>query len=394
MPFIQSAANALLAGPNELLTPMPSDRTEERHTGGVLGTSSLSAHRRQQGYLLAAFAIPGLTLALVPFRDSLALATTMPAFLLLTVVIALLGGRGPAIVAALTGSVAINFFFVPPYHHWSIAEPENVVSVLTFVLVAVLVSWAVDLAARRTKQAAEAAARAETSAAAARLRTAILAAVGHDLRTPLAVAKAGVSGLRSTAVDLTAEDRHALLIRADQALDRLAGLMEDLLDLSRLQTGALVLRRQPVSVDDVMARALDDIGVEPRGVILDIDENLPPVLADPVLLERVLANLIINAQRFSPAGVPPTVIARTARGRIQIQVADRGPGIPTEDRERVFAPFQRLGDIDAGTGLGLGLALARGLTEAMGGTLAPTDTALGGLTMVLDLETAVEESEA
>lgn len=343
---------------------------------------------------MAALSIPGLTLALVPFRDSLALATTMPAFLLLTVVVALLGGRGPAIVTATAGSVVINFFFVPPYHHWSIADPENAVSVATFVLVAVLVSWAVDLAARRTQQAAEAAARADTNAAAARLRTAILAAVGHDLRTPLAVAKAGVSGLRSTAVDLTPEDRHALLVRADHALDRLAGLMEDLLDLSRLQTGELTLRRQPVSLDDVMAGALEDIGLEPRGVILDIDENLPPVLADPVLLERVLANLIINAQRFSPADLPPTVIARSDDSRILIEVVDRGPGIPAEDRDRVFAPFQRLGDVDSGTGLGLGLALARGLTEAMAGTLVPADTPSGGLTMVLDLEAAVEETPA
>lgn len=373
---------------------MTNDQTTERHTGVVLGTSSLSASRRRQGYLLAAVAIPGLTLALLPLRESLALATTMPAFLLLSVLIALLGGLGPAILAGLAGSVAINFFFVPPYHHWSIADPENVVSVVTFMLVAVLVSWAVDMAARRTQQAAEAAARAETNAAAAQLRTAILAAVGHDLRTPLAVAKAGVSGLRSTVVELTAEDRQALLVRSDHALDRLAGLMEDLLDLSRLQTGALALRRHAVSVDDVMARALDDIGVEPRGVILDIDENLPSVLADPVLLERVLANLIINAQRFSPAGIPPMVVARLAGGRVLIQVVDRGPGIPTDDRERVFAPFQRLGDTDAGTGLGLGLALARGLTEAMGGALVPTDTPMGGLTMALDLEAVGEESPA
>lgn len=365
-----------------------------RHTGVVLGTSSLSASRRRRGYLLAACAIPGLTLALVPFRDSLALATTMPAFLLLSVVIALLGGRGPAIVAGLAASVAINFFFVPPYHHWSIADPENVVSVVTFVLVAVLVSWAVDLAARRTQQAADSGARAETNAAAAHLRTAILAAVGHDLRTPLAVAKAGVSGLRSTEVDLTVEDRHALLVRADHALDRLAGLLEDLLDLSRLQTGALSLRRQAVAVDDVMSGALDDIGVEPLGVVLDIDEDLPPVLADPVLLERVLANLITNAQRFSPAGMPPTVLAQAEGGRVLIQVSDRGPGIPVEDRERVFAPFQRLGDTDAGTGLGLGLALARGLAEAMGGTLVPEDSPAGGLTMVLDLEAADRESPA
>lgn len=383
----------MCAGPNELLTPTTHRRTEDRHTWVVLGTSSLSAHRRRRGYLLAATAIPGLTVVLVPFRDSLPLATTMPAFLLLTVIIALLGGRGPAIVAALAGSVAINFFFVPPYHHWSIADPQNVVSVVTFVMVAVLVSWAVDLAARRTRQAAEAAARADANAASARLRTAILAAVGHDLRTPLAVAKAGVSGLR-TGVDLSPDDRTAILIRADHALDRLAGLMEDLLDLSRLQTGALILRRQAVSIDDVMARALDDVGVEPRGVILDIDEDLPAVLADPVLLERVLANLIANAQRFSPVDSPPRVIARSAEGRIHILVADQGPGIPSEDRERVFAPFQRLGDSDSSTGLGLGLALARGLTEAMDGTLVPQETEPGGLTMVLDLEAATEEPQA
>lgn len=339
--------------------------------------------------------MPVLTAVLIPLRESLALATTMPAFLLLTVVVALLGGRGPAIVSALSGSVVINFFFVPPFEHWRIADPDNVVSILAFVLVAVLVSWAVDLAASRTQQAADAAAQAEASAAAARLRTSILAAVGHDLRTPLAIAKAGVSGLRTTP-DLTAEDHDALLARADGALDRLASLMEDLLDLSRLQTGALALRRQSVTVGDAIAGALEDIGVRPRGVLLDIDEGLPPVLADPVLLERVLANLIVNAQRFSPAGIPPTVIARARSERVHIRIADRGPGIPASDRERVFAPFQRLGDTDAGAGLGLGLALARGLTEAMGGALRPEDTTLGGLTMVVDLEAdqAVETAPA
>ncbi len=353
--------------------------------GYLFRASSVSASRRRRGYLLAISAVPVLTAVLVPLRESLALATTLPAFLLLTVVVALLGGRGPAIVSALSGSVVINFFFVPPFEHWRIADPDNVVSILAFVLVAVLVSWAVDLAANRTQQAADAAARAEASAAAAHLRTSILAAVGHDLRTPLAIAKAGVSGLRTTP-DLTVEDHDALLARADGALDRLASLMEDLLDLSRLQTGALTLRRQSVTVGDAIAGALEDIGVRPRGVLLDIDEGLPPVLADPVLLERVLANLIVNAQRFSPAGIPPTVIARARSGRVHIRVADRGPGIPANDRERVFAPFQRLGDTDAGAGLGLGLALARGLTEAMGGALRPEDTTLGGLTMVVDLE--------
>lgn len=349
----------------------------------------MGARRRRRGYLFAVAGVPSFTAALVPWRETLALAATMPAFLLLTVLAALVGGRGPALLAALAGSGAINFFFVPPFQHWRIAEPANVVSLLAFGLVALAVSWAVDLAARRTEQAAEAAARAEANAAAVRLRTAILAAVSHDLRTPLAVAKAGVSGLRATEMEMAPRDRAALLARADDALDRLASLMEDLLDLSRLQTGALTLRLEPVPVADVTARALDDIGVRPRGALLDIDDDLPPVLADPVLLERVLANLIANAQRFSPPGIPPTVIARSADGRVTIRVADRGPGIAAPDRERVFAPFQRLGDTDAGSGLGLGLALARGLTEAMGGTLEPRDTVLGGLTMVLDLE-AVE----
>jgi two-component system sensor histidine kinase KdpD len=218
-----------------------------------------------------------------------------------------------------------------------------------------------------------------------------LAAVGHDLRTPLAAAKAVVSGLRSREVTLSEEDREELLETADDALDRLTALIDDLLDLSRLQAGALPVRTRPVPLDDVVARALDDLGVESRTVIVDLPEQLPDVVCDPGLLERVIVNLMVNAQRY--ALEPPLLTADTAdgpdgaNGRVELRVVDAGPGIPVPDRDRVFVPFQRLGDTST-TGLGLGLALARGLVEAMAGTLVLEDTPGGGLTVALCLPAA------
>ena len=255
------------------------------------------------------------------------------------------------------------------------------VALVAFVLVAGLVSWVVDVAERRS---AKAAAAAELEAA-DRLRTALLAAVGHDLRTPLATAKAVVSGLRAGDVELDLRDRDELLETADGALDRLAGLVDNLLDLSRLQAGAMPVHLRPVPVEEVVSQALDDLGVEARRVLLDVDEGLPAVVADPGLLERVVVNLVANAQRFSPPGAPPVVGATRDGDRVLLSVVDRGPGIPAAAHDRVFQPFQRLGDTDSGTGIGLGLALARGLTEAMDGTLTPLETPGGGLTMRLSL---------
>jgi two-component system sensor histidine kinase KdpD len=360
----------------------------------VLGRSSVSRERRRRAYLLAFLGLPALVGGLVPLRSSLNLATDVLLFLLLVVVIALVGGRGPALVSAVAASLALNFFFTRPFHTWTIDDPNNALALVVFVLVAALVSWAVDLAAQRTRQAAEAAGEVEVQASGNRLRTALLAAVGHDLRTPLAVAKAGVSSLRSDEVELNASDRDELLAAADHALDRLSGLVENLLDLSRLQTGALAVRRVPTAVGDVLARALDDVGVEPRAVVIDVPDDLPAVLADPGLLERVLANLITNAQRHAAAATPPVVDAVVVGERIEVRVIDRGPGIPDDQIERVFQPFQRLGDTDATTGVGLGLALARGLTEAMGGTVAPAVTAGGGLTMVVSLQAVLESAAA
>jgi two-component system sensor histidine kinase KdpD len=218
-----------------------------------------------------------------------------------------------------------------------------------------------------------------------RMRTALLTAVSHDLRTPLASAKAAVTSLRSPEVHWTKTDRDELLATADESLDRLARLVDNLLDMSRLQAGALSLFPRPVGVDEIVARSLDDLGPRSQRVVVDIPDALPEVTADPAILERVVVNLTENALRYSPGAVPPLLTASALGDRVELRVVDRGPGIPEKERDRMFVPFQRLGDTDNTTGVGLGLALARGFTEAMGGTLTAEETPGGGLTMAITL---------
>ena len=477
------------------------------HTGrGVSlphGGGSLSTRRKVRGYVLAVVLPPLLTVALTPFREELNLVSDMLLFLLMTVVVSLVGGLVPALIAAVAGSVLLNYYFTPPLYTLTISETNNSLALLVFVLVATLVSSTVDLAARRTRQAARAAAEARTlanlagsvlggedalsemlqrvretfslssvtllersngdwapvasagpavtrpsdadtevpagdgitlalcgrllraedqrligafaaqaavvldhirlSRAAAeaaplaeanKVRAALLAAVGHDFRTPLAAAKAAVSTLLSFDIKLDADDRRDLLNAANTSLDRLAALVDNLLDMSRLQAGAMSIDVQPTAVDEVVARALDDLGEPGRRIVIDTADDLPLVQADPGLLERVLANLASNALRYSPAETPPHLTSSRLGDRVEIRVIDRGPGIPPDDWDRVFLPFQRLGDTDNTTGVGLGLALSRGLTEAMGGSLEPEETPGGGLTMVVSLPTVTDMTVA
>ena len=221
-----------------------------------------------------------------------------------------------------------------------------------------------------------------------RLRDALLAAVGHDLRTPLAAATAAVSSLRSTDVSWSAEERGELLESADVSLHRLGRLVADVLDLSRLRAGALSIRVGPMWLDDVVSPALDELGEPARDVRVDLPDDLPPALGDAALVTRAVVNVLANALRFAPPGQPPSVTGRAGPSGVELRVVDRGPGVSVADRDRVFLPFQRLGDTDNTTGLGLGLALSRGLVEAMDGTLRIEDTPGGGLTMVLRLPPA------
>ena len=469
----------------------------------------LALRRRLAGYGLTAAGLPALTAGLAALRGQLALSTDITLFLAAVVAVALVGGLYPALVAAIAGSLLLNFYFTPPIHQWTISAPENVLALAVFAIIGASVSLAVEIAARRSRQAAQARAEAETlstiagavvrgerplpalleqlreafnltsvsllerrpdavpapdqqrdagawqTAAAVgdqpcltpaeadvdvaiddtltlalrghplaaadrrvveafaaqaavalrqqrltqqaseagtlaevdRLRTALLSAVSHDLRSPLASAKAAANGLRSRDVTFDEADRDELLATVEESLDHLTHLVDNLLDMSRLQAGALGMHTQPLSVAEAVAQAAHRLGAAAQEVRLDVPDDLPDITADPALIERILVNVLDNALRHSPSVAPPAVTASTHGGLVEIRVIDTGPGIPAADRERVFLPFQRLGDRDAHTGVGLGLALSRGLAEAMGGELAPEDTPGGGLTMTLRMPT-------
>ena len=244
---------------------------------------------------------------------------------------------------------------------------------------------ATALEGRRLAEHARSAAQLE---AADRMRTALLAAVGHDLRTPLAGVKAAVTSLRQDDVDWSPVEREALLETIEQSTDRLQGLVENLLDASRLQAGAVTTDLRPVGLAESVGVVLLALPAGDRDRVHDaVPDGLADALADPGLLERALANLLDNALRHAPAGTIVTVTARNRGGEVVCDVIDHGPGLPAKDRERVFAPFQRLGDRAPG-GVGLGLAVARGFVEAMHGTVTPLGTVGGGLTMRISLPLA------
>ncbi|MFG3497615.1 DUF4118 domain-containing protein [Streptomyces sp. NPDC047928] len=433
--------------------------------------------------------------------DGAGFANQMLLFLGLTVSAALVGGMFPALLAATTGSLLLNWFFTEPVHTWTISDPENIVAICVFFAVAVSVASVVGHAARRTQQAARLRAESETlsllagsvlrgetsldallervretfqmeavamlerksdvdpwtcaagvgtvearparpedadvdmpvgdhlalaltgrvlpaedrrvlgafaaqaavvldrrrlvgEAAEARklaegnkIRTALLAAVSHDLRTPLAAIKAAVTSLRSDDVEWSDEDHAELLAAIEEGADRLDHLVGNLLDMSRLQTGTVTPLLRETDLDEVVPMALG--GVPEDSVGLDIPETLPMVTVDRGLLERTVANVVENAVKYSPRDIPVIVSASALGDRVELRVVDRGPGIPDEAKEQVFAPFQRYGDAPRGAGVGLGLAVARGFAEVMGGTLTAEDTPGGGLTMVLALPKAV-----
>ncbi|MFE0105528.1 ATP-binding protein [Streptomyces sp. NPDC059009] len=423
-----------------------------------------------------------LTLLLATARSTLSLTSDALLFLLTVVGVACIGGVLSAVIASVTASLLLNYWFIPPIGHFSLNDPNNVLAVGVFAVVAAIVAAVVDRSLRLSRRSARATAEAETMSslagsivrggqtipvllertretfgaqdvelverppdgdgdvvsvpagpgshlvlhgaqlhsserrvlaafaahvgaaverarladaaaevepvkAADRMRTALLRAVGHDLRTPLAASWAAVSSLRGSDVDFSPQDRDELLATADESLARLNRLVENLLDMSRLQAGALTLKLRATALEEVLGPALDTLPTDAPGVAVEVGdlEEIPAVLADPPLLERVIANLVGNAARHAPPQTKVQVFASALAGRVEVRVVDRGPGLPPTDRDRVFEPFQRLGDTDNTTGLGLGLALSRGLTEAMDGTLRPEDTPGGGLTMVLSL---------
>jgi two-component system sensor histidine kinase KdpD len=263
---------------------------------------------------------------------------------------------------------------------------------------------------RAATEADEAKRRAETT----QLRTALLSAVGHDLRTPLTSIKAAIGSLRAPDIQLSTQDEQELLATVEESADRLTGLVDNLLDSSRLATGAVQPQLRPVTYDEIVARALASLDIRTRptgGVTVDVPEHLPAVTADPGLLERVVANVIDNALRYGVLDIPrsvdvdgdgrvasdePAVAVRASAydDRVELRVVDHGKGLPKRATDSMFTPFQRLGDRDTTNGLGLGLSVAKGFIDAMGGTITAEDTPGGGLTIVISLSVAAKAATA
>ena len=425
-------------------------------------------------------------------RTADSLTADVLAFQLLVVVVALVGGAAPAVVAAILSGLTIDVLFVAPIDQITIADPVHLVALLLYVINALLVSLVVDQAARRARAARRAAAESEMLATIAggvirgqdalqslvartaeafrlrgvrlrtdgrvlaedgdtagspdgtessdvavlelfgtpptaadrrilrviiaqidaaieeaaltqranelqpleqtdRVRSALLAAVGHDLRRPLAVATAAVTGLHSAQVLLSERDRSELLGSAEAALRDLDTLITDLLDVSRVQAGALAVSLGEVDVEDLLPGVLEELRVPPGRVQLAIPPDLPYVRGDAILLQRAIVNLLANALRFSPPEVPPRVSASAFGDHAEIRVTDHGPGVPAERRQDLFQAFHHSGDTDNTTGVGLGLALSKGFVEGMNGTLDAEDSPGGGLTMVIRLPLQLSE---
>jgi two-component system sensor histidine kinase KdpD len=351
--------------------------------GGLAAPSwrAVPPHRQRAGWLVVLVGLPLLTVALANLRDAFSLPSQLLLYLLLVVVAAAVGGIGPAALAAVLGSLTANWYFTPPHHDLSIAHGENALALGVFLVVGLLVSLLVIQASARTAEAT-------VLSRADDLRVSLLRAVSHDLRSPLASIKASVTSLLQRDVEWTEAATLEFLGTIDEESDRLDALVGNLLDMSRLQAGAVAPDARPVGYEEVLPAALASLSVPTGNVHIALDETLPRVQADPALLERAVANLTVNAIEASGPRQQIRVEAAATARRIELRIIDHGSGIPHADRSRLFEPFQRLGD--TGHGVGLGLAVARGFIEAMGGEVRVEDTPGGGVTMVVAMPEADE----
>jgi K+-sensing histidine kinase KdpD len=462
-------------------------------------STGMSRRRIWAGLGCGAVSLILITVALVATRGALSLADVVLLYLIPVVVAAVVGGLWAALPAALATDLAVNFFFIPPYYTLIVGDLEHVIVLLSYVLIALVISIAVDVAARLRAQAVKRevetrllsrastaplgegslpdllndikdtfgmtgvallesqatgeeqvasvgvvgqarpvlsapagdslrlvawgpevfgedaaalrrmagvaaraleaqrlsaeAARADDLAQIDRVRSALLAAVGHDLRTPLAGIKVAVSSLRQSDATLPPEAEAELLATIEESTDTLSDLVDNLLDLSRLQAGVLSVHLAEVPLDAVLGSALLRLGQRSTQIATEVPDDLPMVRADAGLLERVLVNVLSNALTASPADKSVEVTAEITGEQVSLIISDSGTGVAAEHRDRIFEPFQRLHDRST-TGLGLGLAIARGFMEAMGGEIRPTDTPGGGLTMIISLYIADHASIA
>jgi two-component system sensor histidine kinase KdpD len=366
------------------------DPRRERRREGV------SLRRQLWSAAAAVVTLAALTIALRAVRDDVSLTMVFLVYFAAVVALSAAGGPIVGLAVALAAFGVVNFFFTEPLHTFNVAEAEQLIELLIFLAVSGTVATLVDTASRRLGEIEAQSEQAAQLEATNDLRTALLRAVSHDLRTPLATAKMATSSLLATDVELPPESRIELLELADAELDRLVRLVENLLDAGRLQAGVLDVAMRPVSVDDLFARTLAALpdGDRPR-VMAWLAEGATTIVTDPALLERVLANLITNALAADPTGhIAVNAEPGDTPGTAVLDVVDHGPGMTDEQRANAFAPFQRYDDRAWSSGIGLGLPICKGFCEAIGATLELIGSEGGGLTARISVPVAAPRSSA
>jgi len=349
------------------------------------------------GYSLATLGIAATTGILVPVRGQINTTTVGFAFLLVLVSVAIIWGSGPALLASVLGVLCYNFFFLPPFHTFTIADPQNWVALTAFFITALAVG---QLSARAKRRAEEAeagrlenrrlyeelqeafdrASDAEALRRSERLKSALLDAVTHDLRTPLTSIKASATllledGEANGQVETfsRAEQQTMLRVISDEA-DRLDRFVESMVDLARIEAGEVKLSRNWGSVEEIidasLARAEPLMGRHELRV--QVEKDLPVIRVDARAVAEVIYTLIDNATKYSPEGTSITIKANRGAGEtVRISVEDQGRGIPAHLRQRVFEKFVHAGGAPIGSGraegIGMGLSIARGIVEAHGG---------------------------
>jgi two-component system sensor histidine kinase KdpD len=335
----------------------------------------MSEAPREYGLTIAAAAL--CTAACYALAPVLSLADLVMVYLVGTLVVALRGRRGPALFSSLLGVLCFDFFFVPPRFTFHVEHPQYVVTFVVMFAVALVISHL----AVRVRSQAEAAKRAEVVAETERLRSSLLSAVSHELRTPLAAIVGSASTLLR-APESAGETRRDLLENIRGEADRLTRLVHNLIETTRLESGAS-LKKELYPIEDVIGTALERVEklLAGRRVETDLPENLPLVPLDPVLMELVFVNLLENAALHAPAGALD-IVARERMDFVEVSVSDRGPGLKPEELERVFEKFYRA---SAAPGAGLGLAICKAVVAAHGGAIRAENRHGGGAVFILTL---------
>lgn len=336
-----------------------------------------------------------VTVGFSPFADGINHTTVALTYLLAILFVATLFGSRPALASSVAAALCFNFFFLPPYYTFAVSQSENWVAFGAFLITAIVAGQLSSFARRRAdesearrqeieklysdlREAFTQASQAEALKQSEQMKSALLDAVTHDLRTPLTSIKAAATTLLETDIDLTDDGRRDLLEIIEEETDRLNQFIGGIVELARIEAGELQLRRANVAVSEIVSRALNRLGSQSAGrdMQIEIPSDLPDVRVDGHSAEEALFSLIENAAKYSPAGSSIRISAvRGDNETIKFTVEDKGRGIAPSDRDRVFEKFVRIGsDIHTtGGGLGLGLAIARGLAASQGGSLYVDD---------------------